>query len=314
METQTLPKSEHQGVRQPAGFPPLPRGWKTEWETLAAADGIKLFTAFHTQGKGGPRNLVILHGYGEHGGRYLHAPHYVADSVQGVYCPDHRGHGRSGGIRGHVEKFDDYARDAAQLIRHLDAEIKKRHGSSEIHLLGHSMGGTIAIRTLFLYPDLPIQSASISAPLLGVRVPVPPLKKMAGRVLAKIWGSVQLENGIDVTRLSHDVAVQEAYLQDRLVHTKVTPRFFEELEWAMADTLSRTSGITVPMQFLIPLADQVVDPDAAERFARGLEHKRKRIRTYAGCRHEPFNESCAEFRKETAFADVADWIQNNKAQ
>src|SRR6185436_3889565 len=110
---------------------------------------------------------------GEHGGRYPHVPHYLNSVVDGVYCFDHRGHGRSGGIRGHVEKFDHYIKDAALAITRLEKQLKERFQQIEIHLLGHSMGGLIALLTLFSHTLLPVRSVTISAPLLGIRVPTP---------------------------------------------------------------------------------------------------------------------------------------------
>src|SRR5271155_2712257 len=96
------------GVIQPAGFPPIPQDWTTRIETYPSYDDqLRLFSAIHQRktlptGKKPLRVLAIAHGIGEHGGRYLHFPHYLADTVDVVFCPDHRGHGRSEGLRGHV--------------------------------------------------------------------------------------------------------------------------------------------------------------------------------------------------------------------
>ena len=163
----------YQGSVQPRNFPSLPKDWISEWETFPSSDGtLQLFSVIHHPKEWkGHRALVILHGLGEHGGRYLHAAHYLESVVDAVYCLDHRGHGRSEGLREHVERFDAYADDAALAISRLDENLKKRFGQSEIHLLGHSMGGLITLRTLFKYTTLPLHSVSISSPLLGIRAP-----------------------------------------------------------------------------------------------------------------------------------------------
>lgn len=298
---------------QPANFPPLPEGWTTEWETFPASDAsLQLYLAVHHPAgdsyKPGPV-LLVIHGLGEHGGRYLHFPHYLQGAVAAVACLDLRGHGRSEGLRGHVERFDLFAEDVAVAIRRLRAQLEKRFGKSEIHLFGHSMGGLVSLRTLLTQSDLRLQSASICSPLLGIRVEVPWIKKTAGVLLSRVWGSIQMSNELDPKLVSHDPEVVQAYVADRLVHNKVTPRYFTELTWAMDDTLSKESGIACPVQFHVALDDQIVDPDAGLTFFRNLKHRDKDIKTYPGFFHEVFNE----IGKERAFEDLRAWIIRHSA-
>lgn len=267
-----------------------------------------------------PRVLLAFHGLGEYGGRYLHFPHFLKGVVNAVICPDHRGHGRSEGLRGHVEDFDDYVNDAIASVRRLDERLRTRFGSSEIHLLGHSMGGLIALRALLADTDLPVRSAIISAPLLGIKMPVPPLKRAAAKVISMIWGSFQLASDLDVTQLSHDENVQEAYLSDELVHTKLTPSAFFALEKAMTDTRTssvRSKTIRAPMLMLVPLSDQIVDPDPSLQFYSSIHCTGKKLVTLPGFRHEPFNEGRVSLGsnevdgKAMAFAEAAKWIQGH---
>jgi len=296
-----------QGMIQPKGFPGLPSDWRMETDTFSGiGDEVQLFAInFHCQPVNSHRALLILHGQGEHGGRYLHLPHYLKDWVDTVYCFDHRGHGRSEGLRGHVEHFDVYTDEALIALRRLDEKLKSQFGKSEIHLLGHSMGGLVALRLLLKNSGLPLASATISAPLLGVRFQVPVIKKYSAYALARVWGSLQMDSGLDPKLISRDEAVQDAYLADRLVHSKVTPKFFTELEAAMADTLSCKSGIHVPLQFIVPLKDQIVDSDLALEFYENLNHPDKRLKSYPEFHHEPFNE----IEKEKAIEDLCSWIK-----
>jgi alpha-beta hydrolase superfamily lysophospholipase len=251
--------------------------------------------------------LVIFHGLGEHGGRYLHFPHYLQADVGAVYCMDHRGHGRSDGLRGHSDRFDFLVDDAALAIRRVDERLRERFGRSEIHVLGHSMGGLITLRALFLHPDLPVQSVTVSAPLLGIKVPLSLGKRAAAQVLARLWGSVHMNSEVDPALLSHDPAVGEAYLADRLVHKKGTPRFYVELLAAISDTMRRNSGIDLPLQMLLPMKDQVVDSEAALKFFRELKLRDKHLATYPDFFHESFNE----IGKERAFEDLRTWINTH---
>lgn len=304
----------YQGILQPKSFPGLPGGWQSEWETMASADGsLQLFLASHHPEPStrwtSPRALLVLHGMGEHGGRYLHFPHYLQNEVGAVFALDHRGHGRSEGLRGHVESFDAFADDAALAVRRVDEQLRKRFGRSEIHLFGHSLGGLIALRALLKHPGLPLESASVSAPLLGVKVELSLAKRAAAHLLSRVWGSLHMASEVDAKALSHDSEVVEAYAADRLVHKKGTPRFYVELQKAIADTLSRDSGIDIPLQFLVPMQDRVVDPEASLRFFRALKLREKQVKTYPGFYHESFNE----IGKEQAFEDLRAWIQSRSA-
>lgn len=307
MSTQPSDLRLEQGSVQPKGFPSLPLDWDSEWKTFLSQDGsTHLFETLHLRRDAqGPRALAVFHGLGEYSGRYLHFPHYLDRTVDAVYALDHRGHGRSEGIRGHVERFDLYAQDVQTAIQRLDEALKQKWGHSEIHVLGHSMGGLITLVSLFQNTSLPVKSVSISAPLLGVKVRVPPVKKMAALALSKMWGSLQMATTLDAQFLSHDLEVIKAYEKDRLVHNKVTARFFTELQSAMAGILARSTGFNYPLQFLIPMQDHVVDADVALQFFRNLKFRDKVLKTYPDFFHEAFNE----LGKETVFGDLTNWIR-----
>jgi alpha-beta hydrolase superfamily lysophospholipase len=252
------------------------------------------------------RVLVVLHGMGEHGGRYLHFPHYLQSWVSGVYCLDHRGHGRSEGIRGHIERFDLFAEDAALAIHHLDEDLRKRFGiQPEIHLFAHSMGGLIALQSLFQFPDLPIRSVTLSAPVLGIAAKVPKIKKIAGRIISKVWGSMQMTSEVDPKALSHDENVALVYQADRLVHKKITPQLFFSMESSMASMRKRESGLNYPLQLVLPMQDRVVDSQVSLEFYRQLKSREKSLKTYPQFFHESHNE----LGKEQLFDDLLNWLK-----
>lgn len=310
------PESNSLGIIQPKGFPTLPANWCSETETFdwvsaePSHSPQRLFAVLHhAKDWKSHRALVILHGHGEHGGRYLHVPHFIHSVVDAVYCPDFRGHGRSAGLRSHVERFDLYLQDSAQAIRRMDEKLKARFGKSEIFVLAHSMGGLIALRALLKFKDLPVKAASISAPLLAVKFPVPAIKKGAGRILSTVWGSLHMSSGLDPKKISHDPEVIDAYQEDRLVHGKVTPRFFVELEDAMEDLRvhSKNLSFETPLQFLIPLEDQIVSSEVSIQFFNDLSHHDKQLKKYPGFYHESLNE----VGKERVFEDILAWIRGH---
>lgn len=308
-----MKRTSYQGVVQPRGFPGLPEGWISEWETFQSSDGnLQLFGVLHHLEPWEPsplahRLLLVLHGLGEHGGRYLHVPHFVRSAVGAVYCLDHRGHGRSEGLRGHIERFDLFADDVAYTVKRLEEQLLKRFGKAEIHLLAHSLGGHVALRTLFLHPDLPLHSATVTSPFLGIKAKVPAVKKFAGLALARVWGSLQLSTGLDAALVSRDPEVVHAYRTDRLVHDKMTPRFFVLNQAAMDDTLSRDSGIRVPLQMIVSMGDGIVDEQKSLRFFKNLQHRDKQLKAVPDLYHEPLNEP----EKDRVFADVTAWIESH---
>jgi len=288
------------GIMQPSGFPGLPPGWISELETFPASDRtIQLFNMVHhpeqwDKHPAAHRVLLVVHGLGEHGGRYYHLPHYLKESFGAIYCMDQRGHGRSEGLRGHCDRFEQFTDDLAEVI---------------VHVLGHSFGGLVALRTHFLSATLPVQSLIASAPLLGIKANVPWIKQLAGRGLSKIWGSLQLHNEVDPSVLSHDAEVPRAYKADRLVHDKATPRFYTEMLGAMADIVGRDAGLPYPMQMIIPLQDRIVDADIGQQFFKNLKIRDKQLQTYPNFFHESMNE----IGKEKVFEDIAAWIKNHSS-
>jgi alpha-beta hydrolase superfamily lysophospholipase len=306
------------GIVHPEGFPGLPSGWISEYETFPASDrSLQLFSVLHHpedwgSHPHGSRVLFVVHGLGEHSGRYFHLPHYLKDVFGAVYCLDQRGHGRSEGLRGHCDRFGQFTDDLAEAIVRLSEKIKQRFGRAEIHVLGHSFGGLVALRTHFLNATLPVKSLIVSAPLLGVKVQVPWIKKLAGRGLSKIWGSLQMANEVNPADLSHDPAVSVAYRNDRLVHDRVTPRFYTEMLDAISDTVSRDAGLPYPLLMIIPLGDKIVDPEASQKFFKQLKVRGKQLRTYPAFFHESLNERVNETGKEKVFEDISAWINESK--
>ena len=179
----------------------------------------------------------------------------------------------------------------------------------ELHLFGHSMGGLIALRTAIKFSHLPLNSISVSAPLLKLAQRVPALKKMAGQMLSHFWGSIQMASEVDPKVLSHDQDVVSAYQSDRLVHQKITPSLYFSMERVMAQTVRSSEDVAYPVQFLIPMADQLVDSDTTLKFYSGLKWKNKNLKTYPGFFHEIHNE----IGKEQVFGDLISWIEAHKS-
>jgi alpha-beta hydrolase superfamily lysophospholipase len=252
--------------------------------------------------------LIAFHGFGEHGGRYLHFPHYLKNTIDAFFTLDHRGHGKSDGVRGDAESFDRLVDDMASTVE----RMQERFPKSKIHVLGHSLGGLAVLRLALLYPHLPVISLTVSAPFLGLHHKIPLWKTTAALLLSKAWGTLSLSDRFDPNVLSRDPRVVENFAADRLNHNRMTSRMYADLMRAQRDTLSRTEGIEWPTLFIVPLADELVDSKLTLDYVQSLEkahstHSLKLV-TIEEDRHEPMNE----VDKEVFFKALEEWIQENE--
>ncbi len=285
------------------GFPPLPAQFEYETEVHQSIDQEHslFFNIFRKKNVPLNRGLLIIHGQGEHGGRYQHFPHYLKDKYDVIIAPDLRGHGRSEGVRGHVERFDEYVDDV--LLAWELLQKKLTGGGNIVHdLFGHSMGGLVALRTLHYRPELPASHVFISSPALGLKVEVPLIKDLAARILSKVWGELQMDTGLDASKLSHDRNVVDAYLKDRLNHSKATPKFYLSFLDAMKETMVSDLHFNSSAKILFQLAaeDEIVNTATAKLFFEQLKHEHKKMIVYPGLYHEIFNETI----KEHVFEDL----------
>lgn len=289
---------------QPIGFPALPPEFDYETEVHKSFDGESslFFNIFKKRGVEPKRALLIIHGHGEHGGRYLHFPHYLQKYYDLIIAPDLRGHGRSDGLRGHVESFDEFVDDA---LCAWDVLGKKISNKAERDWFGHSMGGAIVLRTFLHRPEIAANRITLSSPCLEVKVKVPLAKELAARLLARVYGSLQMNTEIRASEISHDPAVVEAYLQDQLVHGKATPKFYVSMTAALQELREVEFKLRNPPRILIQAAgeDTIVDTQATKSFFDRLKHEDKKMIVYPGLFHEIYNETS----KEIVFHDWIKW-------
>jgi alpha-beta hydrolase superfamily lysophospholipase len=293
---------------------PLPGGWREEGGTFSSSCGkLSLHDVMYRRETiENPAALAIFHGFGEHGGRYRHFLPFMEEPIGVLSLMDHRGHGRSEGKRGHVARFDELVDDARLGLARLEKYLKKTPAGPEIHLLGHSMGGLITLALLMKYRDLPIRSVTLSAPLLGIALPVSMVKKMAALILSKLLGSLKMSSGLDITKLSHDRRIEESLRQDSLCHGKMTPSLFVELLGAMKRVKASREEVPYPVLFLVPLEDAIVNAAETEDFFGAFPCHQKKLVTYEHSYHEIFNEGEGLFDKETAFKEMHAWMRSHR--
>lgn len=239
------------------------------------------------------RDLLVVHGLAEHAGRYAHVARAFASRGWRVSVLELRGHGHSGGKRGHVMRWQEYVDDVSAAVKTI---------SPDYAILAHSMGGLVTLESLRL--GLTPRRVALSNPLLGVRVQAPVLKEKAAHVLSRIWPSLALTNELDASMLSRDVSVGQAYDKDPLVYNTISPRWYTEMRNAIARvTAADWAAWGGKMRFHLSDTDPITDPPVSRTLVGrtpGLD-----VKEYPGMLHELFNE----IGKEQVIADVADWLE-----
>ena len=268
---------------------------------FAAADGLLLTRQAWRPEAEPAAVLAVVHGYGEHGGRYRGLAEDKAARGYAVHVYDLRGHGRSAGRRGHLGRFSDYLDDTAV---YLDAVREEQPGRPLI-LLGHSLGGLIAAAYVEDRPAQGFAGLILSSPFLRLGMPVPPLKLSAARLLSVVAPTVNVGNTVLAAALSHDQEVVKAYGTDPLNHHVATARWAAEVVAAQSAALSAAGGIRLPLLLLYGDADAVADPQAGRELFAAAGSADKTSRCYEGYYHEIFNET----GRAAVFADLAAWLE-----
>ncbi|MBW1706066.1 MAG: lysophospholipase [Deltaproteobacteria bacterium] len=247
--------------------------------------------------------LIIAHGLGEHSGRYDRVINRLVPEGLSIWALDFCGHGRSGGKRGHIESFDQYIADIDKLIEIASEDAPQ---DTKIFLLGHSLGGLIALNYGLRLPDK-LNGLIVSSPVLAFKVKVPAFKIISGKVMSAVWPGLSMANELDLTKISHDRSVVDAYIHDPLVHNRVTARWFTEFISAMAWVQESVKKMQVPILMQIAGSDFLVDAGASETFFNHLLLKDKTIHIYRELFHEIFNETADE--SAVVLDDLLAWLK-----
>lgn len=242
--------------------------------------------------------VCVLHGVAEHSGRYEHVGVALAGRGFEVVAVDHRGHGRSGGRRGHVDRWSQYLDDVEDQM----AEI--RGLGRPVVMLGHSLGGLMALSYCVEgrpAPDLLV----VSAPALGYALDRPrQLLRLAGPVLASLAPTATVGINRDLSLLATDPEVAAEAAADPLWNREVTVSLGWQVLRAAVRTRTRLDRLEAPVLCVHGRDDHLVPAAASEILASAAGAER---RVYEGLRHEVFNEPAGL----DVLAEVIDWIEAN---
>jgi alpha-beta hydrolase superfamily lysophospholipase len=242
--------------------------------------------------------VLLVHGLGEHMGRYQHVIQHLNNWGFAVRSYDQYGHGKSSGKHGCLPSPNRLLDDLARVM---DDTRKHMASSTPLILLGHSMGGLVAARFVSLNIR-PVDALVLSSPALGAKLK--PIEKLLLAVLPAIVPNLAVANGLDPNKISHDPKVVKAYLADPLVHNKISPRLGKWIMDSGAATLQAASAWRVPTLLMFAGKDKLVDAGASRAFT-GLAPKELLESTcYENLYHEIFNE----VDSSAVFGELKSWL------
>jgi acylglycerol lipase len=243
--------------------------------------------------------LLIVHGLGEHSGRYLNVVNHFVAMGFAVYGMDHPGHGKSDGARKYVDRFEDFIDNVKAYFD----RIQGWQAGKPIFLVGHSMGGLIGAMYL-LDHQAGLKGAILSGPSVKIPGNVSPVTVFIGKMLVALMPRLGLLKTAP-EGVSRDPAVVQAYIDDPLVYKgKTTVRLAAEMLKAMKRVSSEAAKISLPILILQGGADWIVDPAGARMMYESVSSADKEIKIYDGLYHEVYNEP----EHPKVLQDVELWI------
>ena len=269
---------------------------------LDGVEGVELYWQGwlpSLESSGGPPRgvLLICHGMGEHSGRYATVVDALVPDGWAVYGLDHRGHGRSGGVRVHVSHYADFLADLDTFRRMVATRNETRP-----FLLGHSMGGQIALAYALDHQD-DLAGLVLSAPALQAP-PVPRAVRAVATALARVTPRLR-RAVVDLATISRDEAVVTDYRTDALVH-QGHPTIALSLALAEQMTLlpARVRDLRLPLLVQHGTDDRICPPDGSRALAESVGTDDLTVRWYDGFWHEIYHEP----ERERPLADLREWL------
>ena len=270
---------------------------------FTGAKGRRIFTQSWLPEESPRDQVVIAHGYAEHSGRYDAVAQFLTARGFAVHALDHHGHGKSAGARAVIERFAQADADLDTLVD----KVRADSGLSTIKLIGHSMGGSLALNYALNHQEK-LSGLVLSGPAIG--------GKMARitRWLLALISTFAPQRGtiaLDANAVSRDAAVVADYIADPLVFRgKVPARTAHEMFKAIHSYPARVGSLTIPCLLMHGEADALVSAKLAAPLFDGIASPDKTVRIWPGLFHEIFNEP----EREQVLGVTADWLEAHVAR
>ncbi len=268
--------------------------------TLRTDDGLTLATRRWMPHDSPAAAVVIVHGLGDHSGRFAHVAAHLMLHDASVYALDLRGHGRSEGEpRAYAESFDDYVGDLALFLRHV-----REDAAQPLFVLGHSLGGLLAARYVTAHGTGRLAGLVLSSAALQLPSDLAPLLRKAAGLLSRLAPTLPTRR-IPTAYLSQDPGVVRGYEQDPLVETGgVRARVGHEMLQTIRLVREHAGAFTLPLYLFHGTADRITDPAGSRWLYEHAPSEDKTLRLYDGFYHETMNEP----DRGRVLTDLTDWL------
>jgi acylglycerol lipase len=269
-----------------------------EWQT---EDGLRLY-AQGWQPETEPKGVVCLvHGLGEHSGRYAHLAAFLNQAGYALLTFDLRGHGKSQGQRGHAPSYEALLDDIAHLLE----EAAERYPDRPRFLYGHSLGGNLVIEyALRRRPQL--AGVIATGPLLRTAFEPPAWKVTLAKIMRSLWPTLSLSNELDRQGLSRDPEVVRAYNEDPLVHDRLSARLGMDMLQSGLWSLEHAAEFPLPLLLMHGGADRLCSVQASREFAAQAGDFCT-LKIWDGFYHEIHNEP----EQGQVFEYLLEWLNGN---
>lgn len=264
-----------------------------------ARDGLDIFAQSWEPIMPQPKAVVCLvHGLGEHTSRYAHVAEAFGKEGFVLFGADLRGHGRSGGARGHISSIEDFMQDIDVLLE----QARARYPGLPIILYGHSLGGILVLHYgLLRKPKVKGVIATSSG--LHTALEQQKMKIMMAKVLGSLIPNTSMASGLDPKSISRDEKVVQAYINDPLVHDKISLGFGKTMLGVTTWTLAHAKEFSLPLLLLHGKADVLAFPSSSTEFAAALKGKCTLV-LWDDAYHELHNEP----EKDKVFKTMITWM------
>ncbi len=246
--------------------------------------------------------VLVLHGYGEHSGRYEHVLEALVEAGFSGLAIDYRGYGLAEGRRGCLRSFDEYVTDA---LRGLSLARHKKGADEPLFLLGHSQGGLLALRVA-MEEGLGLSGLLLSSPWLGMAMKVPAWKQWIARLASRFMPDLALPSDIPTGWITTDPEQVSLADADPLMVRKGSARWLTEIYGAQETVKAGLASVTLPTLLMAAGDDRLVSTAESRAFFERLGASDGTWKEYPGLRHELFNE----VERERVFVDFTGWIRD----
>ena len=272
--------------------------------TITGAGGMQLYVQSWRPFSDARGVVALMHGFGEHGARYTYLAEALTAAGYALSTFDHRGHGRSPGLRGHIDSFQEFLDDVSASLPAAGALAP----AAPLFLMGHSMGGLIALNFAIRRPQ-GLAGVIASAPLLA-QPNVAPWLTYASKLLSRIKPDFSLDTGVKAETISRDPAEVKRYGADPYVHGRASARFGTELTAAQLWTQAHAAELALPLLLYHGDADPLVPVAGSRTFFANVKVADKQFIEWPGGYHESHND----LHRAEVFSAIVAWLDKHNIQ